>query len=107
MPALFIEFSDQNIPILWISGEFVHNFSGHCGAPAAGIYKVDGKYNPEGECGILYKEPDIAIDWKVSKPIVNETDLKLAIFVDYKKNPLFWAEITEYALSQSVKRPTS
>ncbi len=84
-----IELSHENALMLWVPAGFAHGFSVQGDSSADVIYKVNGKYNPEGEGGIVYNDPDLKIDWKVSRPIVNEKDLKLSSFAEYKKNPLF------------------
>lgn len=43
------------------------------------MYKADNYYAPDSECGILWNDPDIGVDWGVDQPILSEKD---------KKNPL-------------------
>lgn len=46
-------------------------------------YKVDNVYNKESEGGIIYNDPDLNIDWNVSKkPKVSGKDLELPFFKD-------------------------
>jgi len=37
-------------------------------------YLVDGYYNPDDELGVAWDDPDIAIDWGVSSPILSARD---------------------------------
>jgi dTDP-4-dehydrorhamnose 3,5-epimerase len=37
-------------------------------------YKCTGIYNPKGESGILWNDPEIGIEWPVSNPILSEKD---------------------------------
>tara|TARA_Y100001968_G_scaffold333874_1_gene400388 strand:- start:828 stop:1355 length:528 start_codon:yes stop_codon:yes gene_type:complete len=38
-------------------------------------YKVSENFDPEDDCGILWSDPDLNIDWPVSEPIVSNKDL--------------------------------
>lgn len=84
-----IELSGENGLMLFIPAGFAHGFSVLGAKPADVLYKVDGYYAPKGEGGIIYNEPEFAIDWKVEKPLVSPKDLVLPRFSEYKKNPLF------------------
>lgn len=38
------------------------------------IYKVDNAYSPNHECGLLWNDPDLAIPWRVTQPVVSAKD---------------------------------
>lgn len=38
------------------------------------LYKCSDFYDPSDEHGILWNDPDLAIDWEVSNPLVSEKD---------------------------------
>jgi dTDP-4-dehydrorhamnose 3,5-epimerase len=40
-------------------------------------YLVDGYYNPHDELGVAWDDPDLAIEWGVSDPVLSERDRKL------------------------------
>ncbi len=50
-------------------------------------YKCDNYYNPKYEGGLLFNDPDLAINWKLMygvQPLVSEKDLKLPGLKDHK-----------------------
>jgi dTDP-4-dehydrorhamnose 3,5-epimerase len=38
------------------------------------IYRVSSYYDPEGEWGVAWDDPEIAVDWPVREPILSERD---------------------------------
>lgn len=83
------ELSDNNGKMLYIPAGFAHGFSVLSNEGADVIYKVDGLYNPDGEGGIRFNDPDLDIDWKVNDPIVSQRDSGMQSFNEYKQNPKF------------------
>lgn len=84
-----IELSGENGLMLLVPAGFAHGFSVISKNPADVLYKVDGYYNPEGEGGILYNDPELNINWKVDNPEISDRDKELMSFEYYKKNPIF------------------
>jgi dTDP-4-dehydrorhamnose 3,5-epimerase len=58
---------------IYIPPGFAHGFS-VLSDQAYVWYKTTDVYRPEEEGGILWNDPDLAIDWKVEEPIVSERD---------------------------------
>jgi dTDP-4-dehydrorhamnose 3,5-epimerase len=82
-----VELTDVNGLLLWIPEGFAHGFCVLGNEPAGLLYKVTNPYNPKGEGGIRWDDPDLNIAWPVKNPIVSARDTKLANFSDYKNNP--------------------
>ncbi len=84
------ELSDMNGLLLWIPPGFGHGFCVLGDEPADVIYKVDARYNPQGEGGVQWNDPDLAIPWPVKEPIVSARDERLPSFDEYRARPLDW-----------------
>lgn len=82
-----IELSDANGLMLWVPPGFAHGFCVLGDEPADVLYKVDAHYNPEGEGGIFWDDPDLGIDWPIKPAIVSNRDTQLQRFADYRRNP--------------------
>jgi dTDP-4-dehydrorhamnose 3,5-epimerase len=82
-----IELSAENGRLLWVpGGEFAHGFCTLGDEPADVFYKVDSLYNPGGEVGIKWNDPDLNIKWPVKNPIVSQRDQENSIsFAEYKQ----------------------
>ncbi len=48
-------------------------------------YKCTDYYHPEDEASIRWNDPDIAIEWNISEPILSEKDAKAPFLKDYAK----------------------
>ena len=70
-----VELSEENCLSLYIPPGFAHGFS--VLSPEANLlYKCSAEYSEAHERGIRYDDPDLAIDWKVTTPIVSKKDQK-------------------------------
>lgn len=82
-----IELSFENKKQFLIPRGFAHGFV-VLSESAVFSYKCDNGYDPKAECGILYNDPELAIDWGVAESgiIVGEKDRKNASLKDVLKN---------------------
>jgi len=84
-----VELTGENGTLLWIPGGFAHGFCVLGDEPVDMIYKVTGMYNPKGEGGILWNDPEFGIDWPLKNPTISQRDEALMSFAEYSKNPVF------------------
>lgn len=85
-----VELNDTNGRLLWIPAGFAHGFCVLGEEPADVLYKVDASYNAAGEGGIRWDDPDLAIPWPVTKPLVSERDRRLSSFAAYQAQAVCW-----------------
>ena len=78
------ELSDENGLAMWIPPGFAHGFCVLGDEPADLLYKVDSPYTPSGERGLYWADPELAIRWPVSDPIVSVRDGQLGSFIQLR-----------------------
>ncbi len=82
-----IELSEENKKMVLIPRGFAHGFCTLTDISEV-VYKVDNYYSPEHECGLLWNDPDLNINWPIDKPILSDKDKKnmtLKEFIDKHK----------------------
>lgn len=80
-----ITLSDKNKKLFFIPKGFAHGFLSLSGE-AELLYKCTEFYHPEDECGIIWDDPTIGIQWpieKVEKLIISEKDRRWGKLRDY------------------------
>jgi dTDP-4-dehydrorhamnose 3,5-epimerase len=55
------------------------------------LYKVDDYYAPECDRGVIWNDPELAISWPVTNPILSDKDRKLPLLRDADNNFQFEA----------------
>ena len=81
--------SEENKKQFYIPDGFAHGFL-VTSETAEFVYKCTNYYDPSSEAGILWDDPDLAIEWPVAADmeiLLSEKDKKQQSFADYcKKN---------------------
>lgn len=81
-----VELSGENFKMLWIPPGFLHGFL-TLEDQTIFSYKVSGGlYNKASEIGVIWNDPDLAIDWQLNEGqiILSEKDKLLPAFSDFK-----------------------
>ncbi len=84
-----VELSDTNGRMLYVPAGYAHGFCVLGTELADVLYKVDGLYNPHGEGGILYDDPDLQIPWPVRITGVSARDAQLDNWERYCEDPVY------------------
>lgn len=85
-----VELSDMNGRLLWLPAGFAHGFCVLGDEPADLLYKVDAPYEPRGEGGIQWNDPELDIQWPIEQPVISARDANLASFAAYAAGPPPW-----------------
>ncbi|MDX1617704.1 MAG: dTDP-4-dehydrorhamnose 3,5-epimerase [Balneolaceae bacterium] len=80
--------SEKNKNLLYIPAGFAHGFS-VLSERAMVSYKCSDYYNADAERGLLWNDPALGIDWKVSDPILSEKDQKQPLLNEIPNKDLF------------------
>ncbi|MTI87918.1 MAG: dTDP-4-dehydrorhamnose 3,5-epimerase [Balneolaceae bacterium] len=80
--------SEENKHSLYVPVGFAHGFS-VLSEEAIISYKCSDYYNPKGERGIRWDDPEIRVLWNVEKPIISEKDRFLPLLSSIKEEDLF------------------
>lgn len=73
------ELSDQNHLQMYIPPGFAHGFC-VLSEVADFNYKCTEYYHPDDEGGIIWNDPELAINWPIKEPIVSQKDKSLDSF---------------------------
>jgi len=78
------ELSGKNNKMMWIPAGFAHGFLA-LEDDTVFLYKVTQYYEPASEGGILYNDPELNIDWRVSDPVISKKDKVLPTFSEFRQ----------------------
>jgi dTDP-4-dehydrorhamnose 3,5-epimerase len=76
-----VDLSDENRRQLFLPEGFAHGFC-VLSESAYVFYKCTDFYAAEDEGGILWADPDLAIKWPISEPLLSEKDSQLPCLAD-------------------------
>ncbi len=79
--------SDKNREMLYIPEGFAHGFF-VLSDEATFLYKCNDYYNPAGERGIRWDDPQVNIDWPDAPPVLSAKDQNLPFLSDLKSEDL-------------------
>lgn len=77
--------SDENHRQFWVPPGYAHGFL-VLSDIADFEYKCTDYYHPEDETGLLWSDPDVAIDWPNDHPHLSEKDLQLPTLADIRQD---------------------
>lgn len=80
--------SDKNKHQLFIPKGFAHGFS-VLSEEAIVAYKCSDYYNPDGERGLRWNDPQLDIEWEVNDPIISGKDQQQPLLKEIPKQDLF------------------
>lgn len=84
-----IELNEENSYLLWIPPGFAHGFAVLNRSKMADVlYKATSLYNPDGERGLRWNDPNINVKWPIHQPLVSQRDQSLGSFFEYKSSDL-------------------
>lgn len=81
-----LELSSETKNMLFVPEGFAHGFSAL--EESIFVYKCSKEYNSANETGIIWNDPDLNIDWKVTNPILSDKDRQLPTFRELTKKSL-------------------
>ena len=71
-----VELDDAGGRQLWVPPGLAHGFC-VLGESADVVYRCTAYYAPDDEAGIAWDDPDLAIEWPVTDPILSDKDRRL------------------------------
>lgn len=76
-----VELTGQNKLMYWIPPGFAHGFVS-LEEDTLFAYKCTNIYHKESECSLIWNDPTLNIDWKISDPTLAPKDLQAMFFKD-------------------------
>ena len=83
-----VALSAENSHMVYIPVGFVHGFCALSDETEV-IYKVTAEYTPELECGTIWNDPEIGIQWPIGEPILSCKDARLPLLKNANHNFMY------------------
>ena len=80
-----VELTEDNHRQLWIPPGYAHGFC-VLSDVADFQYKCTDLYFPEDEGGLIWNDPEVAIDWPIAEPALSDKDQKLPTLAQIRSN---------------------
>jgi dTDP-4-dehydrorhamnose 3,5-epimerase len=77
-----IELSAENKKMIFIPRGFAHGFCTLTDISEV-LYKVDNVYSAENECGLIWNDPDLNLNWGITNPTLSDKDKKNISFREF------------------------
>jgi dTDP-4-dehydrorhamnose 3,5-epimerase len=85
---LGLELTSENGLMFYVPPGFAHGFC-VLSDEATLLYKVTDEYAPECERGIIWNDPQIAVEWPIAEPLLSPTDVTLPPLHEAENNFVF------------------
>jgi dTDP-4-dehydrorhamnose 3,5-epimerase len=85
-----IELSEANKKMLWVPAGYAHGFCALADDTDLS-YKCTAFYDPQSEKAIVWNDPDIAIEWPISDPVLSPKDAAAPLLKDATVLPKYQA----------------
>jgi len=79
-----MQLSDADQTAVFVPGGFAHGFQALTDDTRF-AYKCTAEYAPEAERGIRFDDPDLAVAWPLSRPIVSQKDRALPSLREFEE----------------------
>lgn len=76
-----VELSEENRRMFYIPEGFAHGFLALTDEVHL-LYKCSNEYSPSHDAGIIWNDPELAIEWPVDGPLLSDKDLVLPYLKD-------------------------
>lgn len=77
-----VELTESNFVQFWVPPGFAHGFS-TLENDTIFQYKCTNYYNKPAEGGIVWNDPDLAINWQTTTPVISVKDAELPLFKNF------------------------